>query len=128
MGEDGIFDHPQIKPDETELRRLRILAVDDEESNLLLLRRILELEGYTDIHVCSDAALVPEMFIRLAPDLVLLDLHMPKITGFELMERLAPLSGGASDVPFLGAPRVFGGDWPPEFPLNAAVFGALDGL
>jgi len=50
--------------------------VDDEESNLLLLRRILELEGYTDIHVCSDAALVPEMFIRLAPDLVLLDLHM----------------------------------------------------
>jgi putative two-component system response regulator len=90
-----------MKPDETELRRLRILAVDDEESNLLLLRRILELEGYTDIHVCSDAALVPEMFIRLAPDLVLLDLHMPKITGFELMERLAPLSGGASDVPFL---------------------------
>jgi cyclic di-GMP phosphodiesterase len=114
----------QIKPDETELRRLKILAVDDEESNLLLLRRILEHEGYTEIHVCSDATLVPEMFITIAPDLVLLDLHMPKIDGFELMERLAPLSLGPSDVPFL----VLTADATDEAKRRALALGARDFL
>lgn len=41
------------------------------------------------------------MFAESRPDLVLLDLHMPKMDGFELMERLAPLAGGAGGVPFL---------------------------
>jgi putative two-component system response regulator len=121
----GTCDPPsQMKPDETELRRLRILAVDDEESNLLLLRRMLELEGYTNIHVCADATLVPEMFVTVAPDLVLLDLHMPKIDGFELMERLAPLSGGASDVPFL----VLTADATDETKRRALALGARDFL
>jgi putative two-component system response regulator len=113
-----------MKPHETELRRLRILAVDDEESNLLLLTRVLELEGYTEIHVCADATLVPEMFVTVAPDLVLLDLHMPKIDGFELMERLAPLSGGASDVPFL----VLTADATDETKRRALALGARDFL
>ena len=114
----------QIKPDETELRRLKILAVDDEESNLLLLRRILEQEGYTAIHVCADAALVPEMFVTIAPDLVLLDLHMPKIDGFALMERLAPLSRGPSEVPFL----VLTADATDETKRRALALGARDFL
>jgi putative two-component system response regulator len=82
------------------LMDLRILAVDDQESNLLLLRRILERAGYTHVETMTD----PSEFLRrleeARPDLVLLDLHMPDIDGFELMERLGPASGRRG-VPFL---------------------------
>ncbi|MGI9099172.1 MAG: HD domain-containing phosphohydrolase [Solirubrobacteraceae bacterium] len=75
--------------------------MDDEESNLLLLRRILERDGYTRVEVTTDPSRVPEMFVETRPDLVLLDLHMPGMDGFELMERLGPLTGDGRDVPFL---------------------------
>jgi putative two-component system response regulator len=88
-------------PDELELKTLRILAVDDEESNLLLLRRILEREGYTQVETTTDPARVPRLFVDARPDLVLLDLHMPELDGFELMERLGPVTVGGSGVPFL---------------------------
>jgi putative two-component system response regulator len=87
--------------DELGLKQLRILAVDDEDSNLLLLRRILERDGYTDVAVTTDAASVPGMFVELQPAIVLLDLHMPGMDGFELMERLAPLTAEGSAVPLL---------------------------
>ena len=73
-----------------DLTELRILAVDDEESNLLLLRRLLERAGYTQVVATTDPTSVPGMVAENRPDLVLLDLHMPEMDGFELMERLAP--------------------------------------
>jgi putative two-component system response regulator len=90
-----------MNPDEQELKKLRILAVDDEEANLLLLRRILERDGYTRVETTAEPAKVPRLFVESRPDLVLLDLHMPEMDGFELMERLAPVSGDGSGVPFL---------------------------
>jgi putative two-component system response regulator len=87
--------------DELELRQLRILAVDDEDSNLLLLRRILERAGYTEVAVTTQPSQVPGLFVQMQPDLVLLDLHMPGMDGFELMERLASLTEAGSEVPVL---------------------------
>ena len=86
---------------EPEHTALRILAVDDEESNLLLLRRILERAGYTEVACTTDPTSVPAMFAETKPDLVLLDLHMPGMDGFELMDRLALHNGGGSGVPIL---------------------------
>src|SRR5438128_12516483 len=84
-----------------ELQQLRILAVDDDEANLMMLRGILEHAGYSRVETTSDPALVPGMFVESRPRLLLLDLHMPKIDGFELMERLAPLTAEGRGVPFL---------------------------
>jgi putative two-component system response regulator len=92
---------PTIHPEEHELKRLQILAVDDEESNLLLLRRILEREGYTNVKTTTDPTQVPDLFASLSPSLVMLDLHMPRLDGFELMQRLAPLMGEGRHVPLL---------------------------
>ena len=86
---------------EQELTGLRILAVDDEESNLLLLRRVLEKAGYTHVVATTDPTQVPAMFAENRPDLVLLDLHMPEMDGFELMEKLAPRPEGGPGVPIL---------------------------
>ena len=64
----------------------RILAIDDEEANVLLLRSVLEREGYTDIHGLSDPTGAMKAYIDLEPDIVLLDLMMPEVDGFELLE------------------------------------------
>lgn len=87
--------------DERQLKDLRILAVDDEEINVLLLQRTLERAGYTDVETTTDSIRVPSMFVERRPDLVLLDLHMPGLDGFELMQRLGPLTGDGTEVPFL---------------------------
>ena len=69
-----------------EIHARRILAIDDEEANVLLLRNLLEREGYTDVHCLTDPTLAVETFVRLSPDLVLLDLMMPETDGFQLLD------------------------------------------
>src|SRR3954447_14071886 len=113
-----------VKPNERELRELRILAVDDEEPNLRLLQRILERDGYTRVHVTTDPSKVPGLFVEIRPDLVLLDLHMPRMDGFELLDRLTPLTGDGGDVPFL----VLTADATDETKRRALSVGARDFL
>jgi PleD family two-component response regulator len=72
--------------DSQELLSRRILAIDDEEANVLLLRSILQREGYTDVHCLSDSRTALSSYIDLQPDLVLLDLMMPEVDGFQLLE------------------------------------------
>jgi putative two-component system response regulator len=83
------------------LQQLPILAVDDDETNLLMLRGVLEHAGYSRVETTSDPSLASRLFVVCRPRLVLLDLHMPGMDGFEVMERLAPLSGAGRTVPFL---------------------------
>ncbi|NNU16841.1 response regulator [Parvularcula sp. ZS-1/3] len=69
-----------------EITKRRILAIDDEEANLLLLETLLQREGYTDIHFLDDPMKAMDQFIDLEPDLVLLDLMMPDMDGYQLLE------------------------------------------
>jgi putative two-component system response regulator len=62
---------------------------------------MLEHDGYTQVQVTTDPSRVVGMCVESAPDLVLPDLQMPQIDGFELMRRLGALSDPRSDVPFL---------------------------
>jgi putative two-component system response regulator len=105
---------------EPELRDLPILAVDDEEANLLLLRRMLERAGYTNVVTTRAPTEAPLLFVEKRPALVLLDLHMPEMDGFELMERLGPVDG----VPFL----VLTADATDETKRRALAMGARDFL
>lgn len=72
--------------DRAEILNRRILAIDDEEANVMLLRSLLEREGYTDVHCLTQPVKAIDAYIDLAPDLVLLDLMMPEIDGFHLLE------------------------------------------
>ena len=69
-----------------EILARRILVIDDEEANVLLLRNLLEREGYTDVHCLTQSSKALQSYIDLEPDLVLLDLMMPEIDGFQLLE------------------------------------------
>ena len=66
---------------------IHILLVDDDRQNSLLLKRFLELEGYS-VTYASDGAAAWEMYNRQHPDLILLDVNMPVMNGFELAQKI----------------------------------------
>ncbi len=70
-----------------EMSHSSILIVDDEPNILTTLRRALEVEGYRAL-VAGSGPLALEMVPREGPDLVLLDLVMPEMTGLEVLRRL----------------------------------------
>jgi putative two-component system response regulator len=79
----------------------RILAVDDDPSDLLLLRRLLETRGARQVWTVSDPREAVETFAAVRPDVVLLDIHMPHLDGFEVMRRLREHTGPGEYVPIL---------------------------
>jgi putative two-component system response regulator len=85
----------------TEQGRGRILVVDDQESNVLLLVRILRNAGYEDVASTTDPRAVPDLFSSFRPDIVLLDLHMPHLDGHQVMALLDPLIPHDAFLPVL---------------------------
>ena len=69
-----------------DLRSRRILIIDDEEANVLLLKTLLEREGYSDLLCHTNPGEALEAFVQHEPHLVLLDLMMPDIDGYQLLE------------------------------------------
>jgi PleD family two-component response regulator len=74
--------------DTAALRAARILIVDDEEANVVLLEQMLSREGYVNVASTTDSSQVVGLCLAAPPDLVLLDLVMPSPDGFEVMEEL----------------------------------------
>jgi PleD family two-component response regulator len=72
--------------DTQEILSCRVLAIDDEEANVLLLRSLLQREGYTHIECLTDSTKALQTYIDFQPDIVLLDLMMPEVDGFQLLE------------------------------------------
>jgi response regulator RpfG family c-di-GMP phosphodiesterase len=70
--------------------KARILIVDDEPANARLLERIVRGAGYTELITLTDSREVEASVSSAPPDLILLDLRMPYLDGFEVLEVLAP--------------------------------------
>ena len=68
-----------------------ILIVDDDDRNLLLLREVLAGAGYRSVYCESDSRRVDALTRRRRFDLILLDLRMPHLDGFEVMAQLDAL-------------------------------------
>ena len=77
--------------DQTKLLQAKILIVDDLEANVLLLQRILHGAGYTAVESTRDPQAVAGLHRERHFDLILLDLQMPVMDGFEVLEQLAAL-------------------------------------
>ena len=73
---------------EQEILNARILIVDDQQSNVLLLEEILRDAGYACIASTVDPYAVCELHRNNHYDLILLDLQMPGLDGFQVMEKL----------------------------------------
>ena len=69
----------------------RILIVDDRRPNVLLLEQLLQGEGYRQVTSTLDPFEVCDLHRRHKYDLILLDLHMPGMDGFAVMEGLSQI-------------------------------------
>ncbi len=76
----------------------RILIVDDEPPNVMLLEAILSSTA-TQLLSLTDSRQVERAFTEFEPDLVLLDLHMPKPDGVEVLRRIADARARRGFVP-----------------------------
>ncbi len=103
-----------------ELARSRILAVDEEADNVRVLGQMLRWAGYQNLDLTSDPLEAVRLFDLQTPDLVLLDLHMPVLDGFGVMDRLHVRPGDW--IPFL----ILTGDLDPDVRERALSAGARD--
>lgn len=104
------------------LRDEGILIVDDEDANVRVLERLLDRAGYQNLRSTSDPREVEDIFLEYDPDLILLDLHMPHLDGFAVMEMLREHIGPETYLPIL----VLTGDPDREVKERALSAGARD--
>ena len=74
---------------ETDILNAKILIVDDAEANLKLLEDLLTREGFHQIISTTDSTRALDLFIAFQPDLILLDLMMPELDGYAVLEILS---------------------------------------
>ena len=103
--------------------RARILIVDDEITNVQVLRRLLERAGFTRIATTCDPRDARTLYVEFRPDLILLDLHMPNMDGLAVMQELNQIAE-ATYLPIL----ILTGDVSPEARRDALSRGAKDFL
>ena len=84
-----------------DLRTATFLIVDDQEPNIGILQRILEREGYSRFVSTTDPRLALDLFLEHRPDLILLDLHMPHLDGFGVLEQVRAHIPSGSYLPVL---------------------------
>jgi len=100
----------------------RILVLDDERVNVVLLERILEQDGYTNVRSTTKSEQAVALYDEFEPDLILLDLHMPGLDGFAVMERLEDRIASDTFLPIL----ILTADIRPEVKRRALSAGAKD--
>jgi serine phosphatase RsbU (regulator of sigma subunit) len=77
----------------TDILNAKILVVDDQEVNVRLLEGMLRIAGYTSVESTTDPNQVCELHRRNRYCLILLDLQMPGMDGFQVMEGLKEIEG-----------------------------------
>ncbi len=106
------------------LTTARILIIDDQPSNVMLLEGMLQEEDYNACRSITDPRQALPIFIEHQPDLILLDLQMPHLDGFEVMKQLRTCIPPDAFLPIL----VLTANITSEAKLRALTEGASDFL
>ena len=69
-----------------------LLIVDDNPANVALLQKMLKRAGYLNVESTTDSRLAKDMYDKGRHDLVLLDIRMPHVDGYEVMAQLKEIS------------------------------------
>ena len=77
----------------TDILNAKILVVDDKEANVRLLEGMLRVAGYTSVESTMDPQQVCELYRQNGYSLILLDLQMPTMDGFEVIQGLKEIEG-----------------------------------
>jgi putative two-component system response regulator len=109
---------------ETFKQAAKLILVDDQEVNLSLLDRILKRAGYQHLFPTTKPQAVTDMVQDVHPDIILLDLHMPEMDGFQVMSALKTVVAANDYLPIL----VLTADITPAAKQRALSEGARDFL
>lgn len=102
----------------------RIAVLDDDPVNVLLLSRLLAGAGYTNVATFTDPVAATKTMLREPPDLLMLDIRMPELDGYGVLDRLEPLLSAPHDL----AVVVLTADLTTETRQRALVAGVRDFL
>jgi len=72
----------------------KVLIVDDEEDVCQMLAKIIRRKGF-EVLICGDGLTAVEMFKTHKPDVTFLDLHIPKLTGWQVLDEIRKIDAGA---------------------------------
>ncbi len=92
---------PRAPGPASRVEALRVAILDDQELNVRLLARFLQQAGFEQIDTYGDPRTALEAFGRQVPDLLLLDLHMPELDGFDVLRHMAELLEPGEFLPIL---------------------------
>src|SRR2546428_6922155 len=118
QGRSSFYMEPTAFPD------AKILIIDDEETNLRLLKKMLQKVGYGSIKTLSDSRQAVALFDDFQPDLILLDMYMPQKDGLTILQELRPRIPQGKYLPVL----VLTADHTSETKEKALSVGAKDFL
>lgn len=91
----------RIVPDDPSIKTARIIAIDDEVANLSLVEHAFRREGFAAVSTFLDPRTALDAFANQTPDLVLLDLMMPGVDGYELLEGFRRLTPADDYLPIM---------------------------
>ncbi len=74
--------------EEKNIKEAKILIVDDQPANVTLIEKMLDIDGYLNVISTTDPTQVESIYMEQNSDLVLLDLNMPVMDGYEVLSRI----------------------------------------
>lgn len=111
-------------PSEQQLCTAKILIIDDEMADIRMLEWALKKAQFPNFRSLTDPTKAQKEFEQFQPDLVLLDLHMPKLDGFTVLAQLRKSAPAGEFLPVL----VITGENTAETRSRALAAGANDFL
>ena len=86
---------------EEQIRAASILLIDDQIANICLLQNILNRVGFTNLQSITDSRMAFRKIREIQPDLIVLDLNMPDVSGFEVLQQMSVALPNDTFVPVL---------------------------
>jgi len=109
---------------EDNLKQARILIIDDQVANICLLQSVFNRTGFVNHTSLTDSREAIQRIFELQPDLILLDLNMPNVTGFDVLHELRTNLPPTAFLPVL----VVTGESHPKTKRKSLAAGATDFL
>src|SRR5215469_15386231 len=97
---------------------LKLLVVDDDSQNLNLIKDALARQD-VEVHTCTESEKARELFQKVRPRVVLLDIVMPKLNGIDLLKQLIAMDPGVDII-------LMTGQYSTDSALEAIQSGATD--
>lgn len=106
------------------LLEAHVLVVDDQQANVDVVADFLEMQGYVNVRYTTDSREVMDLVGSFRPDIILLDLSMPYLSGYDILEQLGSVVPSTDYLPVL----VLTADVNIETKRKALLSGASDFL